>query len=70
MRRRDLLTQVLLVNLLLVVAAVVTAAIAANPDTDHEPPLYDCWRLFMGKAVVSRRCRKSATTGRVQRRNH
>jgi two-component system sensor histidine kinase UhpB len=34
MRRRDLLTQVLLVNLLLVVAAVVTAAIAANPDTD------------------------------------
>jgi two-component system sensor histidine kinase UhpB len=34
MRRRDLLTQVLLVNLLLVVAAVVTAVIAANPDAD------------------------------------
>lgn len=34
MRRRDLLTQVLLVNLLLIVAAVVTAAIAANPDAN------------------------------------
>ena len=34
MRRRDLLTQVLFVNLLLVVAAVVTAAIAANPSAD------------------------------------
>ncbi len=32
MRRRDLLTQVLFVNLLLVVVAVVTAAIAANPN--------------------------------------
>ncbi len=32
MRRRDLLTQVLAVNLLLVVAAVVAAIIAANPD--------------------------------------
>jgi two-component system sensor histidine kinase UhpB len=32
MRRRDLLTQVLFLNLLLVVVAVVTAAIAANPD--------------------------------------
>ena len=31
MRRRDLLTQVLFVNLLLVVVAVVTAAVAANP---------------------------------------
>jgi two-component system, NarL family, sensor histidine kinase UhpB len=34
MRRRDLLTQVLFVNLLLVVTAVVTAAIAANPDAE------------------------------------
>ncbi len=34
MRRRDLLTQVLVVNLLLIVAAVVTAAIAANPDAN------------------------------------
>jgi two-component system sensor histidine kinase UhpB len=34
MHRRDLLTQVLFVNLLLVVTAVVTAAIAANPDAD------------------------------------
>ncbi len=33
-RPRDLLTQVLFVNLLLVVAAVVTAAIAANPNDD------------------------------------
>ncbi len=32
MRRRDLLTQVLFVNLLLVVTAVVTAVLAANPD--------------------------------------
>jgi two-component system sensor histidine kinase UhpB len=32
-RRRDLLTQVLIVNLLLVVAAVVTAAIAAQPNS-------------------------------------
>jgi two-component system, NarL family, sensor histidine kinase UhpB len=31
-RRRDLLTQVLAVNLLLIVAAVVAAVIAANPD--------------------------------------
>ena len=31
-RRRDLLTQVLFVNLLLIVVAVVTAAIAANPN--------------------------------------
>ena len=34
MRRRDLLTQVLFVNLLLIVAAVVTAAVAANPGAD------------------------------------
>ncbi|MFI5122470.1 MAG: sensor histidine kinase [Vicinamibacteria bacterium] len=34
MRRRDLLTQVLLVNLLLIVAAVVTAAVAANPGAN------------------------------------
>jgi two-component system sensor histidine kinase UhpB len=32
MRRRDLLTQILVVNLLLIVAAVVAAVIAANPD--------------------------------------
>ncbi len=32
MRRRDLLTQVLVVNLVLVVAAVVAAVLAANPD--------------------------------------
>ena len=32
MRRRDLLTQVLFVNLLLIVAAVVAAIVAANPD--------------------------------------
>jgi two-component system sensor histidine kinase UhpB len=32
MRRRDLLTQVLAVNLLLIVAAVVAAVVAANPD--------------------------------------
>jgi two-component system sensor histidine kinase UhpB len=32
MRRRNLLTQVLVVNLLLIVAAVVAAVIAANPD--------------------------------------
>ncbi len=34
MRRRDLLTQVLIVNLLLVVAAVVAAIVASNPDID------------------------------------
>jgi two-component system sensor histidine kinase UhpB len=34
MRRRDLLTQVLLVNLLLVVVAVVTAVIAANANAE------------------------------------
>ena len=34
MRRRDLLTQVLVVNLLLVVAAVVAAIVAANPDVN------------------------------------
>ncbi len=34
MRRRDLLTQVLLVNLLLIVAAVVAAVVAANPELD------------------------------------
>src|ERR671919_1362500 len=34
MRRRDLMTQVLLVNLLLIVAAVVAAIIAANPNVD------------------------------------
>ena len=34
MRRSDLLTQVLIVNLLLVVAAVVAAAIAGNPNFD------------------------------------
>jgi two-component system sensor histidine kinase UhpB len=38
MRRRDLLTQVLLVNLLLIVAAVVTTAIAANPNDLLETP--------------------------------
>ncbi len=38
MRRRDLLTQVLLVNLLLIVVAVVTAAIAANADTELLDP--------------------------------
>jgi two-component system sensor histidine kinase UhpB len=32
MRRRDLLTQVLVVNLLLVIAAVVAAVLAANPN--------------------------------------
>jgi two-component system sensor histidine kinase UhpB len=32
MRRRDLLTQVLTVNLLLIMAAVIAAIIAANPD--------------------------------------
>ncbi len=34
MRRRDLLTQVLIVNLLLIVAAVVAAIIASNPDVN------------------------------------
>ena len=34
MRRRDLLTQVLSVNLLLIVAAVVAAIIASNPEID------------------------------------
>ncbi|MFL5870764.1 MAG: sensor histidine kinase [Solirubrobacterales bacterium] len=34
MRRRDLLTQVLVVNLLLVTAAVVAAVLAANPNID------------------------------------
>src|SRR5918996_3210205 len=34
MRRRDLMTQVLLVNLLVIVAAVVAAVIAANPNVD------------------------------------
>ena len=34
MRRSNLLTQVLLVNLLLIVAAVVAASIASNPDID------------------------------------
>ncbi|MGH2953367.1 MAG: sensor histidine kinase [Solirubrobacterales bacterium] len=34
MRRRDLMTQVLLVNLLLIVAAVVAAVVAANPNVD------------------------------------
>ncbi len=38
MRRRDLLTQVLLVNLLLIVVAVVTAVIAANADTELLDP--------------------------------
>jgi two-component system sensor histidine kinase UhpB len=37
-RRRDLLTQVLLVNLLLVVAAVITAVIAANANSDLLDP--------------------------------
>jgi two-component system sensor histidine kinase UhpB len=32
MRRRDLMTQVLVVNLLLITAAVIAAVIAANPD--------------------------------------
>src|SRR5919112_4130824 len=36
MRRRDLLTQVLMVNLLLIVAAVVGAVIATNPSVDLE----------------------------------
>jgi two-component system sensor histidine kinase UhpB len=36
MRRRDLLTQVLTVNLLLIVAAVVAAVIATNPGIDLE----------------------------------
>jgi len=36
MRRRDLLTQVLIVNLLLIVAAVVGAVVATNPDIDLE----------------------------------
>ena len=49
MRRRDLLTQVLFVNLLLVVAAVVTAAIAANPDTR---PLDPQSALVLGLAVA------------------
>ena len=34
MRRTNLLTQVLLVNLMLIVAAVVAASIASNPDID------------------------------------
>ena len=34
MRRRDLLTQVLTANLLLIVAAVIAAVIATNPDID------------------------------------
>ena len=36
MRRRDLLTQVLTVNLLLIIAAVVAAVIATNPDINLE----------------------------------
>ena len=49
MRRRDLLTQVLIVNLMLIVAAVVTAAIAANPGAD----LFDSPQsaLVLGLAV-------------------
>ena len=38
MRRRDLLTQVLLVNLLLIVVAVVTAVIAANSNAELLDP--------------------------------
>jgi two-component system sensor histidine kinase UhpB len=34
MRRRDLLTQVLIVNLLLVIAAVIAAVLAANPNIE------------------------------------
>ena len=48
MRRRDLLTQVLLVNLLLIVAAVVTAAIAASPGTELQTPQA---ALVLGLAV-------------------
>src|SRR4051812_36208011 len=49
-RRRNLLTQVLVVNLLLVVAAVVGAIIAANPSVDisHEPET----ALVLGFAVA------------------
>jgi two-component system sensor histidine kinase UhpB len=49
MRRRDLLTQVLLVNLLLIVAAVVTAAIAANPEAELQTPQA---ALVLGLAVA------------------
>jgi two-component system, NarL family, sensor histidine kinase UhpB len=39
MRRRDLMTQVLVVNLLLIVAAVVAAIVAANPNVNlNETP--------------------------------
>src|SRR5687767_3423675 len=49
MRRRDLLTQVLLVNLLLVVVAVVLAVIAANADTE----LFDAQSgIVLGLAVA------------------
>jgi two-component system sensor histidine kinase UhpB len=49
MRRRDLLTQVLLVNLLLVVVAVVLAVIAANADAD----LFDTQSgIVLGLAVA------------------
>ncbi len=48
MRRPALLTQVLLVNLLLIVAAVVTAAIAASPGTELQTPQA---ALVLGLAV-------------------
>jgi two-component system sensor histidine kinase UhpB len=49
MRRRDLLTQVLLLNLLLIVAAVVLAVIAANADRDLFDPQSG---LVLGLAVA------------------
>jgi two-component system sensor histidine kinase UhpB len=49
MRRRDLLTQVLLLNLLLIVTAVVLAVIAANADRDLFDPQSG---LVLGLAVA------------------
>jgi two-component system sensor histidine kinase UhpB len=49
MRRRDLLTQVLLLNLLLIVVAVVLAVIAANADRDLFDPQS---ALVLGLAVA------------------
>jgi two-component system sensor histidine kinase UhpB len=48
MRPRDLLTQILFVNLLLVVAAVVTAALAASPSAELKPGS----ALVLGLAVA------------------
>ncbi len=48
MRPRDLLTQILFVNLLLVVAAVVTAALAASPSAELRPGS----ALVLGLAVA------------------